>query len=134
MNNGKLNEEVIKKAANMIRAGNYQKVVAQALGVSEVTWYNWLKRGKQEANEGKDTLRAKFFKEIKRAEAEAIIRNVAIIQKAAATTWQAAAWWLERRYPDEWGKKDTTTISADNDTKIVIKINKVSRIKDDEDD
>jgi transposase len=134
MNNGKLNEEVIKKAANMIRAGNYQKVVAQALGVSEVTWYNWLKRGEQEANEGKDTLRAKFFKEIKRAEAEAIIRNVAIIQKAAATTWQAAAWWLERRYPDEWGKKDTTTISADNDTKIVIKINKVSRIKDDEDD
>ena len=30
-------------------------------------------------------------------------RNVALIMKAAqGGTWQAAAWWLERRHPTDW--------------------------------
>ncbi len=31
---------------------------------------------------------------------------LAKIQKAAADgNWQAAAWWLERRYPADWGRR-----------------------------
>ena len=47
-----------------------------------------------------------FFEAIKKAEAQAEARNVAVIQTAARDSWQAAAWWLERKYPQEWGKKE----------------------------
>lgn len=47
-----------------------------------------------------------FFESVKKAEAQAVARNVAVIQSAAKDSWQAAAWWLERKYPQEWGKKD----------------------------
>ncbi len=30
------------------------------------------------------------------------MRNVAIIQHATQDTWQAAAWWLERRFPEDF--------------------------------
>ena len=29
---------------------------------------------------------------------------VGVIRRAAPTTWQAAAWWLERKFPEAWGK------------------------------
>lgn len=38
--------------------------------------------------------------------------SVGVIRHAARDTWQAAAWWLERRYPDEWGRKDRITVQA----------------------
>lgn len=40
------------------------------------------------------------------AEHTAEVRNVAIIQRAAETTWQAAAWWLERKMWRDWCKKE----------------------------
>ena len=33
-------------------------------------------------------------------------RNIGLIQKAAEKTWQASAWWLERRYNEEYGKRE----------------------------
>ena len=33
-----------------------------------------------------------------------MVRNVAIIQKAANTKWQAAAWWLERKRSEDWSQ------------------------------
>ena len=35
-----------------------------------------------------------------------------IIHDASETTWQAAAWWLERRFPDRWGRKQRHEISG----------------------
>ena len=41
------------------------------------------------------------------AEAEAEVYMVGVIRKAAeAGSWKAAAYWLERRRPDEWGKRE----------------------------
>jgi len=38
------------------------------------------------------------------------VRDVAIIAKAAAGGhWQAAAWRLERKFPDRWGRKTKLT-------------------------
>lgn len=36
------------------------------------------------------------------AEYECKMRNIALIQKAALRTWQAAGWWLERKHKDEF--------------------------------
>ena len=54
----------------------------------------------------RQSLLIEFVESTKKAEAEAICRNVAVINVAARTQWQASAWYLERRYPDDYGRKD----------------------------
>ena len=113
----KLNEEFIKQAVKLIEAGNYQKHVAQALGITETTWYRWM----QEGEKAKSGLKRKFYESIKKAEARAVLRNVAkILQASQEGNWQAAAWWLERRYPDEWGRKDKLDMNTQGEIKILV--------------
>ena len=112
----KLTEELIETAAKLIAAGNYQKHVAQYLNLSEETWYRWLREGEK----SQSGLKRQFYEMIKKAEAEAIARNVALIQKAAQEgNWQAAAWWLERKFPEEWGR-NRLDIHTEGDTIIRI--------------
>ena len=115
----KLNKQLIEDAVKLIEAGNYQKHVAQALGIDESTWYRWLQKGESETNE--NSIYREFYKSIKKAEAKAVARNVALIQRAAQEgNWQAAAWWLERKFPAEWGKRDKLDINAGESLKVEI--------------
>jgi len=114
----KLNKELIEKAYELVAAGNYHKDVYPILGVDESTWYRWLSDGEK----AKSGIKREFYETIKKAEKEAIARNVALIQRAAQEgNWQAAAWWLERKYFEDWGRKDKVDLSADKDGfKIVV--------------
>ncbi len=48
-----------------------------------------------------------FLERVKKAEAAAIERRVAIIEQAARDgSWQASAWLLERRHPDMFSKPE----------------------------
>ncbi len=73
-----------------------------AVGISEQTYINWMNWGEK----GRKGLYFEFFESVKKAEAQAVARNVTVIQTAARDSWQAAAWWLERKHPGEWGKKE----------------------------
>ena len=117
----KLTEKMIETAEKLIAAGNYQRHVAQYLGIDESTWYRWLQKGERAQQ---NSLYSKLYKAVKKAEAEAVARNVTIIQKAAQDTWQAAAWWLERKCPEEWGKKNKLDVQADGE--FTLKIIEVS--------
>lgn len=57
-----------------------------------------------------------FWQTIKKAEAEAEARNTALIQTQASKSWQAAAWWLERKFPDRWGRKDKVQLDGRMET------------------
>jgi len=98
----KLNPQLQERICQLISAGNYIKTACQAVGISEQTYINWMKRG-EKSQKG---LYFEFFESVKKAEAQSIARNVAVIQSAAKDTWQAAAWWLERKHPQDWGKKE----------------------------
>jgi len=112
----KLTRELIEQAAKLIEAGNYQRHVAQALGIDHSTWYKWLSEGERTKN----GLKHEFFDAVKKAEARAIARNVALIQRAAQDgNWQAAAWWLERKFPEQWGR-NRLDIHTEGDTTIRI--------------
>jgi transposase len=78
-----------------LRAGATRKAAASAVGISEDTLRRW--------ELGFPTLRADFEK----AEAEAMLRAVECIQRAALVDWRAAAWWLERRGSREWSRAAT---------------------------
>jgi len=114
----KLTKELIKEAYKLVAAGNYDKDVYPILGIDKSTWYRWLSEGET----AKSGLKKEFYDTVKKAEKDAIARNVALIQRAAQDgNWQAAAWWLERKYFEDWGRKDKVDLSADKDGfKIVV--------------
>tara|TARA_A100001011_G_scaffold322991_1_gene344649 strand:+ start:555 stop:998 length:444 start_codon:yes stop_codon:yes gene_type:complete len=71
-------------------------------GITPATFYNWINRGHKEgAGEYFE-----FMETVNKAMAKAALVNMALIQKAANNgTWQASAWILERRFPDDFGRQ-----------------------------
>ena len=90
---GKYDDERVKNILDVIRAGNYKVIAARAAGINPDTFYEWMKT------------KPDFSDAIKKAQAEGECRNVAIIAQAAQKQWQAAAWNLERQYPERWGQR-----------------------------
>jgi transposase len=99
----KLTPEVQKRIIDALRAGNYVETAAAYAGIGRQTLYDWLHRG---AKEGKGAYH-EFHEAVEKALAESEVRDVALIAKAAEAQWQAAAWRLERRAPERWGKRVT---------------------------
>lgn len=115
--NEKISKEKIELASKLIEAGNTIQTIFGALGISKQTWYNWLHKGEN----AKSGMYRELWEEVQKAESRAETRYVSIIAKAAPENWQAAAWWLERKYPERWGRKDKVDLSADKDGfKVVV--------------
>jgi hypothetical protein len=49
---------------------------------------------------------------VNKAVAESESRDLATILKAAQSQWQAAAWRLERRFPEKYGRNDRLKVDA----------------------
>ena len=95
-----------EKIVRVIRAGNYAYIAAEYAGIGQTTFYRWLEQG-----EAQKTGPYREFREaVKAAEREAEIRAVATVQQHMATSWQAAMTYLERKFPQRWGRRlDVTT-------------------------
>lgn len=112
----KITPEIQADLIKMLSAGNYLETAAAYCGISTDTVRGWVKRGEQEAQRLKADSTAWPIKSetefmelaiaIRQAQATSEIRDVMLIGNAARDQWQAAAWRLERRYPDKWGKKE----------------------------
>jgi hypothetical protein len=59
-----------------------------------------------------------FADAVDQAMAESEARDLAVILKAAEKNWTAAAWRLERRFPDRYGRNDRTKVEAKVDVEI----------------
>jgi hypothetical protein len=87
--------ERAQRITQALAAGNTRRAAAAGGGISEDTLARWVRRY------------AGFAEAIKSAEAEAERAHVGNIVRAAAEgTWQASAWWLERRRPEDWRRRD----------------------------
>jgi hypothetical protein len=102
VNPPKLTPETADRLVSLIKAGNYLSVAVRAAGISRALFYQWLDRGASDAPE--DAEYAELRTRVENAKAEGEARNVAAIASAARENWQAAAWLLERMYPDRWGR------------------------------
>lgn len=111
----KLTEARKKKIVAAIRKGNFAQIAAAANGITEQTYYNWLKRGSEDAAaddpDRQGSIYAEFFEAVKSAEAEAELKKVDGLN-TTATGWQRHAWWLERRFPKRWGQKQSLELSG----------------------
>lgn len=98
----KLTPETQKRIVDGIRMGATYELASQYGGVAYNTFNEWMKAG-----EGAQSGRYRdFYEAVKKAEGEAAIGWLAKIEKAASDgEWQAAAWKLERRYPQNYGRQ-----------------------------
>jgi hypothetical protein len=81
-----------KTIIDAIEQGTPYRHAAAMAGMSEDTFGRW-------RNDDAD-----FADAIKEAEGRAVAGRLARIRVAEPTHWQAAAWWLERKYPAEFGR------------------------------
>ena len=98
-----LTEEVERRILAAIRRGNYIETACGLGGVHTDTYHDWMRRAKKGEQPFKD-----FRDAIELALAEGEDHDLKRIDKAADKIWMAAAWRLERRMPDKYGRRDTT--------------------------
>ena len=138
----KLTPQVQARIVQAIVGGNDITVAAAYAGIGKTTFYEWLERGRKEAARLAASSRAKpkdsetpfaeFADAIQKAQADAETRNVALIAKAAQEgTWTAAAWWLERKYPERWGRKDRHEVTGKDGNDITITVRRVTHASPD---
>lgn len=97
----------IERMLNGLRLGMTRRAAAAAGGFSKTTLYRML-----EADDGT------LVTAMENAEAEAEGRYTAIIARATndPKNWTAAAWWLERRHPNEFGRRDRVEVKVNVET------------------
>jgi len=99
----KATEKTLRIIFGAIRDGLTQRDAATLAGISEDTLSLW-KRDSE------------FSEQIRQKEIECKRRHIRNIQNAGERSWQASAWWLERKYRTEFGKEDKllAEIRSDN--------------------
>ena len=109
----KLTQELIVKISTEIENGSYQKVAARKCGVGESTFYAWMEK----AEAGVVGQFQELMEAVKNASAVAESRAIHTI--LADDSWQSKAWYLERRFPERWGRKDRLNAHHTVEPKVV---------------
>ena len=87
---------------NAIKEGMPLKQAAEIAGISYDTLNHWRNRGEVECSPPEYR---QFCQLLRRSQAVAMQVNLSYIHQAASRDWRAAAWMLERRFPDEFGRE-----------------------------
>lgn len=98
--NCKLNKECHDRLIEGLLHGATYELACNYAGISYPTWRRWMIQGKHdESGPFRD-----LYNDVKKAEGEAAMKWLKLIDSSAAKDWQAAAWKLERRYWKSYSK------------------------------
>ena len=114
----KITEDLIKIICELKGKGMSNKDICMAVGIHEATLYRWL-------NKPSARLHRVLSEEFKKAEArykQELLDTIRGAALAKRQSWTAAAWLLERKYPDEFGRPETrkTAVESEDAPKIVL--------------
>jgi transposase len=101
-----LTTEIQTIICDALRGGNTKRLAAESAGISYEVLREWVARGNGTDERPQTEQYVAFATAIKEAEKEAEAESVKIIRTAAQDSWQAAAWWLERRRSGDWLKTE----------------------------
>lgn len=91
----KKDETTCNQIVGLIASGVSHKNAAQACGIAKSTLMRWKKEDQD------------FRDRIRKAEGIAHAKAVKAISDQWTKSWQSAAWWLERRYPEQYARPST---------------------------
>ncbi len=119
----KLTPELIEIVERLIDSGMSVSAVCDAVGVARPTFYQWVSLG--EKGTSKD-IYTEFADRVKKARAIVQARWLERIEVAAQDpkTWTAAAWLLERSFPQEFGRRTAVDVTVRED--VVAEIERLS--------
>ncbi|VTS03094.1 hypothetical protein [Tuwongella immobilis] len=106
-----LTPEILNRTVQYLPAVLYLETLAGLLEVDRTTMFRWMRRGRKEASrlslnskakpKESERLYLEFYHAIKKGLAIGELNALLAIRHAANRgSWQAAAWLLERRYPE----------------------------------
>lgn len=107
----KITEDLIKIICELKGKGMSNKDICMAVGIHEATLYRWL-------NKPSTRLHRVLSEEFKKAEArykQELLDTIRSAVLAKRQYWTAAAWLLERKYPDEFGRPETRKIAVETE-------------------
>ena len=104
----KYTPETVDKLTQAIRLGATYVLASNYAGISQQTFHQWR------------NTKPEFSEAITQAEGDAAIKWLALIEKHAQDLPQWAAWKLERRYPEMYGRQRVEMTGA-NGGPVVIK-------------
>ncbi len=114
-----------------LKGGAYAKAAAEQNGIDESTYYRWLQRGEaaleaeaahleaEQADEAqmapplpdkRELEYARFVEKVRAAETQAEAEALEKIR--GADDWRAQAWFLERRQPGRWAKRENVDVTT----------------------
>lgn len=97
----KLTPTVVKALCSAIRRNATYELACASAGITYQTFRNWMIAGES----GDSGPHVEFFDAIKKAEAASALKHLATVERASSRNWQAAAWMLERRYAEGYGRQ-----------------------------
>lgn len=122
----KFTQEVRERIIGAVRSGAYNETACAFAGIGESTFYRWLEQARQDEQADLEVSEYReFWEAIQKAQSEAEIEKLLIISNAAkgkptsdgvpgtAGQWQAAAWFLERKHPERYGRRIVTIPDPD---------------------
>lgn len=141
-----LTQAILDRVKQVLPVVLYLETVADYIGISRISFRGWLKRGAREIKRlekskrnkplAKEAIFVDFFNVVKSSIAEGEVFGAGVIKRAATPVknedgeiiqkgqWQAAAWLLERRFPERWAEKQKLEHGnpGDNDSEVVVKV------------
>ena len=108
----KLTQEMVDEAIRLKADGLSNGDIICALGIHESTFYRWI-------GDPKNRLQRALSEGLKKEESAFKRTLLTTIRSAALARhqyWTAAAWLLERKYPDEFGKAERKSDEGREDT------------------
>ena len=111
----KFTPERRKRILELVREGISQSAAARATGINEATVRGW--RRKAEAGGPESRPYVAFIRKLDEARAQNESFLLGMVKAAAPKDWRAAAFLLERRFRDDYGRE--TRAKADLPEKVV---------------
>lgn len=98
----KATPKTIEVILSAISEGLTQREASTLAGISEDTLSLW----KQDSE---------FSEQIRQKQIENKLRHIKVINEASKSHWQASAWWLERKFKEEFSLKSKVDFSVNNE-------------------
>ena len=105
----KLTPQVQADIVEALEHGLHQESACARVGIHRDTFYEWMRRGREET----EGIYANFADAVEKARARPEAEALEAINVAWRDgTWQAAAWFLERSHPHKYGRINRTEVSG----------------------
>lgn len=123
MGKPKLTRDLVRKACELKRKGLSNQDICNALHVTTTAFYGWIQTEKSDGTKLQKTeLQLALIDGLKEAETDFKQSLIAKVVKHAGDQWQAAAWMLERKYPQEFGKVDRLQAEVQQKTEAKVQV------------